>query len=207
MPAISLLQFAQSRNIDLKLFLEGAGRSRLFRSAEHKSSSSYLNVHSDLPIKLKKAQAVSLHILVLFLLMEAMPVRTICLVWCLLKKASILRKIMCHSVSKGESCSHKSSPLHFHAPDMNPEHQWISDQWFFSFVTWSSWVGTEKKLDNRTHNPPSKIMLQTIRKEKHRFLGQILVSHLLVPPNCWTAHSALKQNPKAPMVLGHFKWS
>ena len=50
-------------------------------------------------------------------------------------------------------------------------------------------------------NPVSKIMLQTIRAEKHWFLGQMPVSHLLVPPNCCTAHSALKEIPIEPMVL------
>jgi hypothetical protein len=65
MTAITALRFAQSREIDLNIFLEGCrlGSSRLFRSPDHKSSDSYLIIHSDQTTKLSKAWAVTVTLL------------------------------------------------------------------------------------------------------------------------------------------------
>ena len=102
-----------------KLFLEGTESSRLFRSADHKSTYSYLNVHSDQPIKLKKSQVVSLLILVLFLHTKETPGK-IHFSPVMFIKEGILSKIMCHSVTKCTRSHCTSSLLHFHALDLNP---------------------------------------------------------------------------------------
>ena len=85
---ITSLWFFQSRKIDLKIFLGVIRSSRLFRSVDHKPTYSYLNVHYDHVIKLRKACADSLCISAAFLPMKATPGETHLLLWHLLKKAS-----------------------------------------------------------------------------------------------------------------------
>ncbi len=54
------LRLAWSREIDLKVFLEGCRSSQLFWSPDHSSNNSYLIIHPDQATKLSKAWAVSL---------------------------------------------------------------------------------------------------------------------------------------------------
>ena len=76
MTAIATLRFAQSREIDLKIFLEGCRSSWLFRSPDHNSSEFYLIIHSDQTTQLSKAWAVTFLIFPAFLPMKVAPRKT-----------------------------------------------------------------------------------------------------------------------------------
>ena len=76
MTAIATLRLAQSREIDLKIFLEGCRSSWLFRSPDHNSSEFYLIFHSDQTTQLSKAWAVTFLIFPAFLPMKVAPRKT-----------------------------------------------------------------------------------------------------------------------------------
>ena len=65
--------------------------------------------------------------------------------WSLLKEASC-PNFMCHCATNYRRSCRGSSLLHSHAPYLNPEHQWLSAQSFFSLITLFSWFISEKKL-------------------------------------------------------------
>ena len=78
MTAIATLRFAaQSREINLKIFLEGCRSSWLFRSPDHNSSEFYLIIHSDQTTQLSKASwAVTFLIFPASLPMKVAPRKT-----------------------------------------------------------------------------------------------------------------------------------
>ena len=103
MQPITSLWFFQSRKIDLKIFLGVIWSSLLFWSVDHKPTYSYLNIHSDQVIKLRKPCADPLCISPAFLPMDMTPGETHFLLWHLLKKAScaILCVILWQNFTKG----------------------------------------------------------------------------------------------------------
>ena len=88
MEAIATLRFAQSREINLQMFLAGCRSSRLFWSPDHNSSEFYLIIHSDRTTKLSKAWVVTFLILPAFLPMKVTPRKTHFSPWHLLKRGS-----------------------------------------------------------------------------------------------------------------------
>jgi hypothetical protein len=88
MQAIATLRFDQSREINLKIFLEGCRLSQLFLSPDHKPTDSYLIVHSHQTAKLSKLWAVTLLIVPAFLPMKVTPRETHFSPWWLLQKGS-----------------------------------------------------------------------------------------------------------------------
>ena len=145
LPTIAASKFALSRKINLKIFYEGVGWSRLFRSSDYKSTYSYLNDNSYLPYKFRKAQVVSLLIFSMSLAMKERPGQTHFSSAMFIKKG-ILPKIMCHCVTKNRRSSCRSSLHPFHSPDLNPEHKRRSAQLFFLLITLFSWFISEKLL-------------------------------------------------------------
>jgi len=145
MQTITSLGYFQSRKIDLKTFLGVIRSSRLFWSVDHQSTVSYLNVHSDQPVKLREAQVFSRHTSLLFLLMEVTPGRTHFSPVMFIKEW-VLCKIMCHSVTKGRWFNWRSCDLHFYVPDLNCGHDWLSANFSFLSVTLWPLNNTEKKL-------------------------------------------------------------
>ena len=143
--AISALWFAWSREIDRTKCREGVRSSRLFRSPDHKPTSFYQIVRHYQPIKLREAKAVSQLVPSLLLAMEPTPGKTHFFDANFIKYR-ILSKIMCHSLTKGRSSSRRSSLLHYHSPDLNPEQRSLSAQFIFFLVTLFSCFRTAKLL-------------------------------------------------------------
>ena len=158
MKAIATLRFAQSREIDLQIFFMGARSSLLSWFPDHKPSYSYLIVHSDQVIKLRKACAVPLCISAAFRPMKATPGKTHFSPVMFIKEW-VLCKIMCHSVTKGRRFNSRSCDLHFYVPDLNRGHDWLSAKFFFLPIPLWPLNNTEKKLVHSLFY----IMLETVQ--------------------------------------------
>ena len=144
MVAIATLRLAQSREIELKIFLGGYRSSRLFWSPDHNSSEFYLIIHSDQTTKLSKAWVVTFLFLPAFLHEgHTSPDTFFSLTFI---KERILSKIICHSVTKGRRYVCRWGLLHFNSPDLNSEHLRLSAQGFISLVSLCSCIRMEKKV-------------------------------------------------------------
>jgi hypothetical protein len=200
MTAIATLRFAQSREIDLKIFLEGCRSSWLFRSPDHNSSEFYLIIHSDQTTQLSKAWAVTFLIFPAFLPMKVAPRKTHFSAANFIKWR-ILSQIMCHSLTKGRSSSRRSGLLHYHSPDLNPEQRSISAQLIFSLLTLFSWFRTEKLLLHTS----SLITFDYIQEENCWLLAQMPQSEVSTSPPLSTAHLAPQKKTPCQLDAKHFK--
>ena len=145
MVVIATLRLAQSREIELKIFLGGYRSSRLFWSPDHNSSEFYLIIHSDQTTKLSKAWVVTFLFLPAFLPMKVTPCKTHFSPWHLLKKGS-WAKLYAILWQKVEDMFVDEVFFISNSPDLNSEHLRLSAQGFISLVSLCSCIRIEKKI-------------------------------------------------------------